>query len=83
MDNLNYCLKKLDEEHQKKEAAEQIMQLAAEKTKLIGIEVPKAFVVETSNMSGSSKSDGHPKGSTKAAANQQQLAIQMTNNSLC
>jgi len=75
-DDLNCCLKKLDKEHQKKEAAEQIMPLAAERTKLIGIEVPKAVVVETADLRGSSESGGHPKGSTKAAANQQQLAIQ-------
>jgi hypothetical protein len=55
-DNLNYCLKKLDEEHQKKEPAEKIMQLAAERT--IKIWWP-------------------PQRFNKAAANQQQLEIQM------
>jgi hypothetical protein len=38
-DNLNYRLKKVDEEQQKKEAAQQILQLAAERIRLIGIEV--------------------------------------------
>jgi hypothetical protein len=78
-DNLNYHLKKLDEELQKKEAAQQILQLVTERTRLIGVEVPapESSLVQTSDLSGSSKSGGHPKGSTKAAANWQQLAIQM------
>jgi hypothetical protein len=73
-DNLNYCLKKLEGEHQKKDSE---AKLAAERTKLIGVEIPEAVVVETSDLSGSSKSGGRPKGSTKAAANQQRLAIRM------
>jgi hypothetical protein len=78
-DNLNYRLKKVDKEQQKKEAAQHILQLGAERTRLIGVEIPaaEASLVETSDLSGSSKSGGHPKGSTKAAANQQTLVIQI------
>jgi hypothetical protein len=64
-DKLNYHLKKLHGRAHKKEAAVQIMQLAAERMKLIGVEVPEAVAVETSELSGSSKSGRHPKCSTK------------------
>ncbi len=76
-DNLNYRLKKLEEVHKKKDAEAKSMQLAAERTQLIGIKVPEAVVVESLDLSGSSKSGGCSKGSTKASANQQRLAIRM------
>jgi hypothetical protein len=52
-DNLNYRMKKLEEDHKKKDAEAKSLQLAADRSQLIGIEVPKAVVVETSNLSGS------------------------------
>jgi hypothetical protein len=68
-DNLNYRLKKLDAEEQKKEAAENMLKLALERSQMIGMGVPEAVVSEISDLSGSSKSGGRPKGSTKSAAN--------------
>jgi len=77
-DNLNYRLKKLDAEEQKKEAAENMLKLALERSQMIGMGVPEAVVSEISDLSGSSKSGGRPKGSTKSAANAALQAVRTT-----
>ncbi len=68
-DNLNYHLKKLEEQHQKKDAKAKSTLLVAERTQLIGVKVPATVVVENFRIERLIKSGGCPKGSTKAAAN--------------
>ncbi len=72
-ENLNYHLKKLEEQHQKKDAKAKSMQLVAERTQLIGVKVPATVVVEISDLSGSSNLVAAPKAQQK----QQQTSIGM------